>query len=508
MQSRFNILYLHSHDTGRYLSPMDQGPDMPGLQRLADQGVLYRQAFCVSPTCSPSRAGWLTGQYPHQCGQWGLPNFGCPLQHPERHLVHHLRSHGWYTVLLGVQHIVRDEHELDYDEIRPEIRGCAFGSKDPFLRSESVTPAAVAWLKQHASDRKPWFLDVGVLETHNSTWRFMRYEDLPNEVEESRLLPPSWVPDLPESRHWRARFGVAAQALDAMLEQVFGTLDELGLSDNTLVVYTSDHGPGTPFAKCTLSDAGLGVGLVMRGPGGFRGGRVIHTPVSHLDLYPTVCDVCGIKRPEWLEGLALPIEDKVTPEPRVLFSEINYHGSALPERAICTPSHKLIHRVYSDPASVYQNTDKQPLRKALSEAGWPRVTQDPLPSGARYTDQLFDLRLDPTERCDRSKDSRYQQIYQDLSCKLETWMTQTADVLAQEHGQLPRPQTYENEQVQSTIQRPSTHGLHKGYFMNEESNQHNKQTATGLNVQMDVPSMLPHSWFHDQSSGGCLGRYG
>ena len=86
-----NIIYLHSHDTGRYLQPYGHAVPAPNLQRLAEEGVLFRRAFSAAPTCSPSRACLLTGQSAHSCGQLGLANRDFFLQHPERHLANFLQ---------------------------------------------------------------------------------------------------------------------------------------------------------------------------------------------------------------------------------------------------------------------------------------------------------------------------------------------------------------------------------------------------------------------------------
>ena len=73
---RPNILYLHSHDSGRYVQPYGHAVPTPNLQRLAEEGVRFRQAYYAAPTCSPSRAALLTGQASHSCGQFGLVNRG------------------------------------------------------------------------------------------------------------------------------------------------------------------------------------------------------------------------------------------------------------------------------------------------------------------------------------------------------------------------------------------------------------------------------------------------
>jgi N-sulfoglucosamine sulfohydrolase len=74
-----NVLYLHSHDTGRYVQPYGHPVPTPNIQRLADQGVLFRRAFCAAPTCSASRACLLTGQYGHNNGMMGLAHRGWSL---------------------------------------------------------------------------------------------------------------------------------------------------------------------------------------------------------------------------------------------------------------------------------------------------------------------------------------------------------------------------------------------------------------------------------------------
>src|SRR3712207_1937965 len=112
-----NVLYLHSHDTGRYVQPYGYPVPTPNIQRLADQGVLFRQAFSVAPSCSGSRATLLTGEYSHQAGMIGLAHLGSHLRDASRHLVHTLRDAGYRTALIGEQHVSEDPKELGYDHV-------------------------------------------------------------------------------------------------------------------------------------------------------------------------------------------------------------------------------------------------------------------------------------------------------------------------------------------------------------------------------------------------------
>ena len=99
-----------------------------------------------------------------------------------------------------------------------------------------------------------------------------------------------------------ASFNASVGSLDRGVGAVLGALDELGLAEDTLVVLTTDHGLPVPGAKATLTDRGLGVLLIMRGPGGFAGGRVADALVSHVDLYPTLCELAGAPLPDGLAG--------------------------------------------------------------------------------------------------------------------------------------------------------------------------------------------------------------
>lgn len=97
-----NIVYLHTHDTGRHVSPYGHAVPTPRIDRLAREGVLFRKAFAAAPTCSPSRAALLTGNWPHENGMIGLVHRGSRLNDPPQHLANVLTRAGWHSVLVGL----------------------------------------------------------------------------------------------------------------------------------------------------------------------------------------------------------------------------------------------------------------------------------------------------------------------------------------------------------------------------------------------------------------------
>src|SRR6195256_1415867 len=112
-----NVLYLNSHDTGRYVQPYGHAIPTPNIQWLADQGVMFRNAFCAAPSCSGSRAALLTGSYCHNNGMMGLPRPGFSLFDSHQHIGHALREAGYHSELIGEQHVSAAPEVLGFDVV-------------------------------------------------------------------------------------------------------------------------------------------------------------------------------------------------------------------------------------------------------------------------------------------------------------------------------------------------------------------------------------------------------
>ena len=225
-----NILYLHSHDTGRQVQPYGGAVRTPRIQRLAEEGVVFRQAFCAASTCSASRACLLTGRYAHANGMLGLAHRGWSLDDYQQHIVHTLRDIGYHSTLVGEQHISKEPGEIGYDEV----------VKIATTRATDVAPVTIDLLRR--AHRRPFFLSVGFFETHREFFR-------PADGEERWAAPPPHLPDTPEIRRDMAAFNASARSLDAGIGAVLDELEALGLSDDTLVICTTDHGMPFPAPR-------------------------------------------------------------------------------------------------------------------------------------------------------------------------------------------------------------------------------------------------------------------
>ena len=408
-----NVLYLHSHDTGRYIQPYGHAIPTPNLQKLAAEGVLFRRAFDAAPTCSPSRASLLTGMCPHSNGMLGLAHRGFSLRDVKQHIVHTLRPAGYATALIGLQHVARTPETIGYDHVEQHGRNSAV----------AVGPAAAKWIRN--APAQPFFLDVGFFETH-------REFEKPGPAEDPRFaLPPAPIVDTPQSRLDMAGYQASARVLDTGAGQVLDALAAAGLAGNTLVIYTTDHGVAFPYMKCNLTDHGTGVSLIMRGPGGFTGGKVCDALVSHLDLFPTLCDLAGAAHPSQLEGYSmLPLVTGAKPEIRdEIHAEVNYHAAYEPKRAVRTDRWKYIRNFGDRRKPVLPNCDDGLSKDIWLKYGWRDQKIEP--------EQLYDLVFDPNETRNLAGDPSARETLAGMRSRLDRWMRATADPLLK--GPVPAP---------------------------------------------------------------------
>ena len=408
-------MYLHSHDTGRYISPYGYAAQTPNLRALAEDGVVFRQAFAAAPTCSPSRAALLTGQAPHSSGMMGLAHRGWRLYDPSQHLAYTLGGAGYHTALIGVQHLAPES----------EVVGLGYHERlGVGVGLEGLTALAERFLERQTA---PFFLDLGFGETHllpggDSSFGHERGD--PRYVR-----PPAPVPDTPETRQDTADFGVAVTLLDGAYGRVLAALARSAHAENTLVICTTDHGLPLPGMKGTLSDHGLGVLLLMRGPG-FGGGQVADGLVSQVDLFPTICDLLELSPPNWLQGRSLLPLVRGEGSPReVIFAESTHHVAYEPQRSVRTERYRYVRQFAPRGKPVPSNTDDSASKDVWLKRGWL--------GRAVPEEALFDLIFDPNEAHNVAPDPAYAVVLTDLRRQLSAWMTSTADPLL--GGAVPVP---------------------------------------------------------------------
>jgi arylsulfatase A-like enzyme len=413
---RPNIVLVISHDTGTQLGCYGAPVETPNIDRIASTSVRFMNHFCAAPQCTPSRGSILTGKFPHSNGLMGLTNYGWNLPEHNETLPKALTSAGYSTHLIGLQYTHADAKSLGYEEISDRM-------DFPYL-AEYVIPKATQFLDDRAvSDiDQPFFLSVGVFETHRPFPHAEAVYDGPI---------PDFVPDNESARRDFTRFRQSVEILDKAVGTVFDTLLQTGFLENTLFIFTVDHGPAFARAKCTLYDPGLRTPLLVHWPGHLKEGSVINELVSNTDILPTVLDLLDIEFPPDVQGrslkqLLLPEEesDDETVFSHV-FSEMTHHNIGYNAmRSVRTRRHKYILNMSPLPF-LFELPDD--IINSDSAKGFIEQYGEEKYNSPRPPEELYDLENDPLELTNVVEHPDYAEVRMRLRKVLTDWMKATDD---------------------------------------------------------------------------------
>jgi len=368
-----NVLFLICDDLncdlGSYGHPLVKSPH---IDRLARQGVRFENAYCQYPLCGPSRASFMTGLYPDQTLvhrnaiyiREHVPNVQTMSQM--------FRNAGYFATRIGKiyhynvpKHIGTSGHDDPYSwdyTINPRgrdkddeplifsLRPGSFGGTLSWLAADGTdeeqtdgiaATEATGLLKQHAEKGDPFFMAVGLFRPHTPFVAPKKYFDmypldeikvpavrdgyldtLPKPARQSVTRKKEQV-NLPDDLARKAiqAYYASITFADAQLGRILETLEETGLSKNTIIVFTSDHGyhmgEHGHWQKTTLFENAARVPLIIAGPEVKAAGKSTKTPAEMVDFYPTLAELCGLKPPPYLSGVSLaPVLDDPTATPR------------------------------------------------------------------------------------------------------------------------------------------------------------------------------------------------
>jgi N-sulfoglucosamine sulfohydrolase len=415
---RPNVIQICCHDLGRHLGCYGvETVHTPNIDSLAASGARFENSFCSAPQCSPSRAALATGRYPHQNGVMGLAHgaFGWDLGPEERPIANLMREHGHQTHLFGLQHVTNEIERLGFDHVHG--RGVA----------RDVAAKVEAFLGNPGSAADgPFYAEINLFEPHRP------YDHGGVEPDDSKgaSIPP-YLPQDGHSREEMAELQGAVREADRAVGRVLEALEGAGLSRNTLVLFTADHGIAMPRAKCTLYDAGIEVPLIVRWPGVIGEGRRYTELVSNVDILPTLLESVGAPIPENVQGRSLlPLLRGESYEPReAAFAEKTFHSYYDPRRCVRTRRFKLIRNFdASFQVEVPSDIQRGPIFRNHTEL----YSANPAP-----TVELYDLRADPLEERNLAGEKDLSEVERDLTSRLRSWMEETGDPLLD--GPVPSP---------------------------------------------------------------------
>ena len=409
----------------------------PNMDRLARDGVRFVNAFTCTPVCSPSRASFLTGRYGTQLGvtDWitpkqGKDGVGLPTKTVTWPKI--LQQQGWRTGLIGKWHLGDMAHnhptQLGFDTFFGAVGG-SFKPKDPELEidgkltsmegfgADILTDAALRFIETNRAG--PFALLIHYREPH------MPYGPVPNVdaapfTNLDPTVPPASGTNSAQVKQWTRAYYAAIHSVDRNLGRILALLDELKLSTNTIVMFTSDHGymighhglhsKGNAYRICKVAGAGrqtrpnmfeesIRIPWILRWPGVTKPGQKISQRVSNLDTYATVLGMLGLKarsenKQEGIDLSPLLRGKRFTPHDAI-YAQYDLRNEAVDSmRMVRTRDWKLVRHYFADGADELFNLRDDPgelknlfgtpahakaqarLQKQLIE--WQRSIDDPV----------------------------------------------------------------------------------------------------------------------------------
>ena len=421
-EDRPNIIMMIADDLGWKDLSCYGNPDINtrNIDKLAENGVKFTNAFVVSSSCSPSRASLITGQYPHTNGVTALTHI-----HPLKSLRPFyqtlpaiLKEAGYNTAITG------------WDHVSPYLPIAWYGYQERLtdlglkMREWDIddTRRVNNFLQRNKDNR--FYLEMIFLNNHRLE-QGQFYYDKEFPVDPRKVsVPEYWaLPDWYEIREDIAKFYSQTLKMDQLIGEVMAELERLGIAENTLVVFMSDNGAPFPGNKQTLYDRGTGTPIIMRWPKGIKAGMTIEALANSIDIMPSLLDALGIDIPKDIQGRSywpLVTGARSGEYQGAVFTEMTTHVGYLHGRAARTTEWKYI-RNYSNIALGLDQLQQAEWANRLCELPnqpWKRP---------RVHEELYHLKSDPNEQNNLAEDPGHKADLERMRTLLDEHMRRTHD---------------------------------------------------------------------------------
>ena len=386
----------------------------PNMKRLADRGMVFDDAYVVSPSCAPSRAAMLTGMLPQHNG--AEPNHSAPRKEIKK-LPAYLQELGYQVVSFGKVGHYNQTKNYGFDIARHYN-----------YHEDVAIPKAVEWLKQRKST-KPLCLFVG------TNWPHVPWPKKVGRIDQSKLKTPPNHIDTEVNREWRARYAAAVKRMDDDLGRVLDAVEEV-LGEDTFILETADHGAQWPFAKWNLYDDGLSTPMIVSWPGKIQPGTRTSATVTWMDILPTLVDVAGGEKPQGIDGRSfLPaLLGKDFDSPDLVFGTHSGDGNfnVYPTRSVRTrDGWKYIRNLHPEFLFTSHSTKEE---KGSYWMSWveeaernPEAAKRVFSYQHRPAEELYHVKADPYEMVNLAEDPEHADRLKDLREKLDAWLKETGD---------------------------------------------------------------------------------
>ena len=435
--------------------------ETPAFDKLADEGVLFNNAFASAPSCSPSRAAILTGQAFYRL-EWAAMNH---TRWPDQTLSYaDLLADAGYHVGFTGKGWGPGDWQIGHPQENPAGKAYNSLTLSPPFGGISLNDYAAnfADFLDHNGEGKPFCFWVGISEPHRI---FEEGAGVKMGKDPELAEIPGCYPDVPEIRNDLADYANEIEWLDKHLGMMVEQLSHQGLLENTVIMVASDNGMAFPRGMATCYDMGTHVPLVIRWDALGHPGRVVEDMVSLTDLAPTILEIAGIDIPVEMTGksiVSILESDKtgIVDETRdAIVSGLERHFPGGREGSNCYPirslrTHDFLYlRNYEpdrmpsgdfgtpvwpedDPTGGYGDTDGSPTKT------WIIANKDAHPEwfrlsfGLRPAEELYDVNIDPWQLNNLAVDPAYTDVLKNMSSRLDKALKVTADPRADGKGDI------------------------------------------------------------------------
>ena len=434
---KLNVIWISCEDMGPVLGTYGVNEiSTPNIDKLAEQGVKYTNAYSTVGVCAPSRFSIITGMYPARLG------------------AHNMRSGKFYTY--------KDPDKLTYRQ----NKGVVDKSGENVPEYEVVTPANVkvfteylrnenyycinnnkcdyqfnspftAWDEVSGNisykdrpENTPFFYVKNLMVTHES--RIWLRKDEPITVDKNILKIPAYYPDIPEVRNDIAIKYSNIQEMDRQVGEIISDLKNDNLLDKTIIFFWSDHGGNLLRQKRAVGNSGLKVPLIVRFPDGYRSGEVDDRIVSLMDLGPTTMSLLGIKPPLFLDGKAFLGKFKTKPRSYAFGSADRFDESTDMQRSVIDGRYVYIKNFMPELPLIYKNKYREQVsmnKKIIQMSNDNELIGDSkyIFMKTKQEEELYDLKYDPYEVNNIANNPDYKDKLIELRDALKSWQNEIDD---------------------------------------------------------------------------------
>lgn len=404
--SRPNILWLVSEDNSPFLGCYgDKLARTPNIDALAAGGILYRNVYCNAPVCAPSRFAILTGVHAESCS---------PAQHMRAVAKLPAEIKTYPELMRGAGYYCTNNAKTDYN--------C---DADP-ARIWDDSSAKAHW-RGRPKD-KPFLAVFNYMTTHES----QLFRQVPGAVKPSQIRVPGFLPDTPAVREDYAGYYNLLERMDAQIGQRLAELKADGLADDTIVFYYSDNGGVLPRSKRFCYDEGMRCALVVHVPDKWRHlapaapGTEIASPVSFIDLAPTLLSLAGARKPATMQGSAFLGRDATGPR-RYAFGMRNRMDEAIDFSRTVTDGRYRYIRNYMPHRRWGQHLGFAWTLKSYQSWESEYLSGRTTPAQARFFEtkpyeELYDLQADPDQLRNLASEPSQRAIHRRLRTALSRHM--------------------------------------------------------------------------------------